>query len=70
MRQRQPETGAAPLDPIPLSLALWLGLMVGVLGLQHMSEQAAAQQAAQEHMAQQNGTGRHTPTQPYAAWSR
>ena len=68
MRQRKPETETetAPLDPIALSLALWLGLIVGALGLQHMSEQAAEQEAAQA--AQQGPAARITPTQAHMAW--
>lgn len=67
-RQRKPETKteAVPLDPIALSLALWLGLMVGAIGLQHMAEQAAAQQAAQ--LARRGSAARITPTQTYTAW--
>ncbi len=70
MRQRKPETEteAAPLDPIALSLALWLGLMVGALGLQHMSEQAAAQQAAQEATAQATPTQASTASPALRAW--
>ena len=61
MRERKPDTEATPLDPIALSLVLWLALMVGALGLQHMAEQAAAPQAAQEAAA------RSTPRQTLAA---
>ncbi len=73
--QRDPETKAANLDPIALSLALWLGLMVGALGLQRMSEEAAAQQAAHQGMAQP-GTVAHprpahpVPAQAFAPWDR
>jgi len=76
MRQRKPETEAeaTPLDPIALSLALWLGLMVGALGLQHMSEQAAAQQAAQaaqnEPAPPHDSAARLTPMQAYAVRGR
>lgn len=75
MRQRQPETEAAPLDPVALSLALWLGLMVGALGLQHMSEQAALQAAQQQPAVQQNGAAarllpaRASRAQAFTAWS-
>ncbi len=33
---------AAPLDPVALTLALWLGFMVIVTGLARLSESAAA----------------------------
>jgi hypothetical protein len=36
---------AAPLDPIALTLALWLGMIVGVTGLIRLSESAAANAA-------------------------
>ena len=73
--QREPESKAANFDPIALSLALWLGLMVGALGLQHMSEQAALQQAAQQGMAQQAAVAhprpaRPVPAQAFAPWDR
>ncbi len=68
--QRDPETKAANLDPIALSLALWLGLMVGALGLQRMAGEAAAQQTIQKQSTQQSRTGRSTLTHPLAAWSR
>jgi len=48
--RRHAETEAAPLDPIALTLALWLGLVVGVTGLIRLSESAAANAArTQEH---------------------
>lgn len=34
------------LDPIALSLAVWLGLMVGAMGLQHLSALAALREAS------------------------
>ena len=49
MSQRPPHAEEAkPLDPIALSLALWLGLMVCALGVQHLAEQATDQAAQQE----------------------
>jgi len=44
-RRKQAEAEAAPLDPIALTLALWLGLVVGVTGLIRLSENAAANAA-------------------------
>ena len=74
MRQREPETKTSAFDPIALSLALWLGLMVGALGLQRMSEEAAAQKAAQQRVAQPERTSQQNaalparPMQAFAAW--
>ncbi|HYZ61645.1 MAG TPA: hypothetical protein VE650_04265 [Acetobacteraceae bacterium] len=44
------ENEAAPLDPVALTLALWLGIVVAVTGLIRLSETAAANaaRAAQE----------------------
>ncbi|MBV9747984.1 MAG: hypothetical protein JO157_04135 [Acetobacteraceae bacterium] len=72
---RKPEAKAANFDPIALSLAVWLGLMVGVLGLQRMSEEAAAQQAAQHTTAPQAALahmrpGQPAPPQAFALWDR
>ena len=70
MREQKPdtETEARPLDPIALSLALWLALMVGALGLQHMAEEAAAQQAAQEARAQPTPAHALTASRALRAW--
>lgn len=35
----------APLDPIPLTLALWLGIVVAITGLGRLSENAVANAA-------------------------
>jgi len=40
--RKRAESEAAPVDPIALTLALWLGVMVAVTGLIRLSEQAAA----------------------------
>ncbi len=40
MRQRQPELYTRSLDLVALSLAVWLGLVVGGLGLQRLTPQA------------------------------
>jgi len=40
--RKRAEANVAPLDPIALTLALWLGLVVGVTGLIRLSENAAA----------------------------
>ena len=46
MSQRPPHVEETkPLDPVALPLVLWLGLMVCVLGVQRMAEQAADQRA-------------------------
>ena len=47
MQGRQPETSdeAEPMDPIALTLAVWLGLIVSVTGLVRLSENAAANAA-------------------------
>lgn len=52
-RVAQPEE-AAPMDPVALTLALWLGLVAGVTGLVRMSENVAvqAQMEAQTQMQQ------------------
>jgi hypothetical protein len=49
--KKREETQAAPLDPIALTLALWLGLVVGVTALIRLSENAnaARQQAQPQH---------------------
>ena len=36
------------VDPVALTLALWLGLVVGVAGVPRISEQAAARAARDE----------------------
>ena len=56
-----------PLDPIALSLVLWLGLMVGALGVERLAAQAA-DQAAQQAVGGsiQPGAGHPTP----AVWRR
>lgn len=43
MQEYEPES--QPLDPVALSLAVWLRLMVGAMGLQRLSAEAAMQQA-------------------------
>ena len=57
MQDRQPRSRERdepePMDPIALTLAVWLGMIVGVTGLIRMSEHAAAQAAlAQAGLAQ------------------
>jgi hypothetical protein len=42
---KKAETRAEPLDPVALTLAIWLGLVVGVTGLMRLSENAAANAA-------------------------
>jgi len=48
--RKRTEAETAPLDPIALSLALWLGLVVGITGLIRLSDAAAenAMRAQQE----------------------
>jgi len=71
-KNRKPvESETAPLDPIALTLALWLGLMVAVTGLIRLSENAAAN-AARIQQDQQRAAGmmvRPTATllSPYAS---
>ncbi len=72
---RKPETKAANFDPIALSLAVWLGLMVGALGLQRMSDEAAARQAAQQATAEPSASTHVRPAHPasaqaFAPWDR
>jgi len=44
-KNRKPaETQTVPLDPVALTLALWLGLIVAVTGLVRLSENAARSQ--------------------------
>jgi hypothetical protein len=40
--RKRTERETASVDPIALTLALWLGLVVGVTGLMRLSENAAA----------------------------
>lgn len=40
------EAGEAGFDPVALTLAIWLGLIVGVLGVVRVAERAADQAAA------------------------
>jgi hypothetical protein len=47
--KRRAEAETAPLDPIALTLALWLGLVVGVTGLIRLSEAAAANAARMQN---------------------
>ena len=65
MRYREPETQSKPVDPIAISLALWLGAMVTALGVQHLAEQAAS--AAQN--APQGAASSMIPQQAFAAWA-
>lgn len=51
MNQQDNSEESQPMNPIALTLAVWLGLIVGVTGLARMSEQAAARAA----LAQANG---------------
>ena len=39
--RKRAESETAKLDPVALTLALWLGLVVGVTGLMRLSETAA-----------------------------
>ena len=49
MSQRSPHAEEAkPLDPVAVSLVLWLGLMVCALGVQRAAERAAEQTAQQD----------------------
>ena len=45
MNDRPDGNEPVPMDPVALTLAVWLGLIVGVTGLIRMSENAAAQAA-------------------------
>ena len=49
----QNDDAAIPLDPVPLTLAVWLGVIVCVTGVLRVSEDAAAQsaQAQAAHVA-------------------
>lgn len=61
MHHHDPDVETAPLDPIALSLALWLGLMVTVLGLQRLSERASVHPAP-------DAAAQLTVPPPYVAW--
>jgi len=50
--RRAAESETAPLDPIALTLALWLGLVVGVTGLMRLSDNAAANAARTQDQPQ------------------
>ncbi len=65
MRHREPETESKSVDPIAVSLALWLGAMVAALGVQHVAEQAAV--AARN--APQGAVSPMIPQQAFAAWA-
>jgi hypothetical protein len=45
MNDRWDAEDVAPVDPVALTLAVWLGLIVGVMALLRMSENAAMQAA-------------------------
>ena len=45
MRHSDKSEEAQPLDPVAMTLAVWLGLIVGVTGFVRMSEHAAARAA-------------------------
>jgi hypothetical protein len=62
-KNRKPvETEAAPLDPIALTLALWLGLVVGVTGLMRLAENAAANAPRAQQDQQRAATAIVRPT--------
>jgi hypothetical protein len=68
-RQRQPETDARPLDAVALSLALWLGLMVGALGLQRVCEHAALEAALNQRAPASQRAGAQFAVPPaLATW--
>jgi len=54
--RKSSESETAPLDPIALTLALWLGLVVGVTGLIRLSENAAANAACMQQDPQRAAT--------------
>lgn len=56
-RNRPPEETPAGLDPIALTLALWLGVVVGATGLLRLAQDAADQAA----LAQAGQTGTNHP---------
>ncbi len=51
MRNRDCTEPAGSFDPVALTLALWLALMVGVGGLVRLSEEASANMALAEAAA-------------------
>jgi len=53
--KKRAEAETAPLDPIALTLALWLGLVVGVTGLIRLSETAAANAARMQDQQPRTG---------------
>ena len=65
MRQREPEAEAKPLDPVALSLVLWLGAMVAALGVEHVAERAAL---VAQNAPQAAAPSRLDPVQVYTAW--
>ncbi len=44
-RKRQPEEDRDSLDPIAVTLAIWLGFVVGVSGITRLAQDAAADAA-------------------------
>jgi hypothetical protein len=57
-RKRQPEEESGSFDPIALTLALWLGLVVGVSGFVRLAQDAAADAAL---MQAHQTVATHTP---------
>ena len=65
-RRASDQTEAAPLDPVALTLAIWLGLVVSVTALGRLGQAAMAQAAAQSQLQQSTprGAASLTTTRP------
>jgi hypothetical protein len=56
MRGSNPHDDAKPLDPIALTLAVWLGVVASVTGLVRLGQDAADQAAITQAIAEGGGT--------------
>ena len=57
------------LDPVALSLAIWLGLLVSVAGVARLSETTGLQDALTELRHSGSETAAERPLPSLAAWS-
>ncbi len=66
-RRHEAERPAA-VDPVALTLAIWLGVIAGVTGLVRLSEQPSGQEAAEARTAQDGTVSRPAaPILPFQA---
>ena len=67
MRKQREREDEAGLDPIALTFALWLGLVVGVAGFTRLSQIAATQAALDEAAGRPTQGYNHGDPQPFMA---